>query len=198
MGDLISRQDAIEAIEEIAWYHQNRNREMVSGANSTEDQAWYKSQDIYAALEALPSAEAVHKPDYSYEAGMVRRLKEALSAKATTGDYPNDLISRSALMKYCSNQKSKSIDNNDIARFPSAEAVEGWIPLSHDDNGLGTDFPYERDGEWVIVTDGKSISVERIKKDAYDHFFPNGRWFGLEDVIAWMPMPEPYKEDNDG
>lgn len=56
----------------------------------------------------------------------------------------------------------------------SAEAVEGWIPLSHDDNGLGTDFPYERDGEWVIVTDGKSISVERIKKDAYDHFFPMG------------------------
>lgn len=86
----------------------------------------------------------------------------------------------------------------DKAPTVSAEAVEGWIPLSHDDNGLGTDFPYERDGEWVIVTDGKSISVERIKKDAYDHFFPNGRWFGLEDVIAWMPMPEPYKEDNDG
>ena len=74
------------------------------------------------------SAEAIHKPDYSYEAGMVRRLKEALSAEATTGDYPNDLISRSALMEYCSNQKSKSIDNNDIARFPSAEAVQGeWV-----------------------------------------------------------------------
>lgn len=85
-----------------------------------------------------------------------------------------------------------------IDALPSAEAVQGWIPLSHDDNGLGTDFPYERDGEWVIVTDGKSISVERIKKDAYDHFFPNGRWFELGDVIAWMPMPEPYKEDNDG
>lgn len=56
--DLISRADAIEAIEEITWYHQNRNGEMVSGANSTEDQAWYKSQDIYTALEALPSAEA--------------------------------------------------------------------------------------------------------------------------------------------
>jgi len=47
---------------------------------------------------------------------------EALSAEAAIGDYPNDLISRSALMEYCSNQKSKSIDNNDIARFPSAEA----------------------------------------------------------------------------
>lgn len=75
----------------------------------------------------------------------------------------------------------------------SAETVQEWIPLSHDDYGLGTDFPHERDGEWVIVTDGKTISVERIKKDAYDHFFPNGRWFELENVIAWMPLPEPYK-----
>ena len=79
----------------------------------------------------------------------------------------------------------------------SAEAVQGWIPLSHDDDGLGTDFPYERDGEWVIVTDGKTISVERIKKDAYDHFFPDGRWFELEDVIAWMPLPKLYREDGE-
>ena len=75
----------------------------------------------------------------------------------------------------------------------SSDAVQGWISLSHDDDGLGTDFPYERDGEWVIVTDGKTISVERIKKDAYDHFFPNGRWFELEDAIAWMPLPKPYE-----
>ena len=81
--------------------------------------------------------------------------------------------------------------------FGLAEAVQGWIPLSHVDDGLGTDFPYERDGEWVIVTDGNTISVERIKKDAYDHFFPNGRWFELENVIAWMPLPKPYREDGE-
>ena len=39
------------------------------------------------AIEAL-SAEAVHKPDYSYEADMVRRLKEALSVEARpTGEW---------------------------------------------------------------------------------------------------------------
>lgn len=81
-----------------------------------------------------------------------------------------------------------------ITEAPTADAVQGWVPLSHDDDGLGTDFPYERDGEWVIVTDGETISVERIKKDAYDHFYPNGTWFELEDVIAWMPLPEPYKD----
>ena len=41
---------------------------------------------------------------------------------------------------------------------------------------------------------GKNISVERYKADAIDHFFPNGRWFQLEDVIAWMPLPEPYQK----
>lgn len=55
--DLISRQAAIEAVEEITWYHQNRNNEMVSGANSKEDQPWYKADDIYAALNNVPSAQ---------------------------------------------------------------------------------------------------------------------------------------------
>lgn len=48
------------------------------------------------------------------------------------------------------------------------------------------------DGTWNIFTDGESISVERYKYDAIDHFFPEGRWFTVEDVVAWMPLPEPY------
>ena len=57
MDDLISRQAAIDAIEEVDWYHQNNNKDMVHGANSSEDQAWYKADDIYKTLEALPSAQ---------------------------------------------------------------------------------------------------------------------------------------------
>ena len=55
--DLISRQTAIDAVEEITWYHQNQNNEMVSGANSELHQAWYKADDIYAALNNVPTAE---------------------------------------------------------------------------------------------------------------------------------------------
>ena len=55
-----------------------------------------------------------------------------------------DLISRSALMEYCSNQKSKSIDNNDIARFPSAEAE--WIPC-------GERLPKEEKKIYWVCTD---------------------------------------------
>lgn len=56
-GDLISRQAAIEAIEIVDWYHQNSNKDMVHGANDDEHQAWYKADDVYKALEAVPSAD---------------------------------------------------------------------------------------------------------------------------------------------
>ena len=54
-ADLIKRSDAVDAIENVDWYHQNRNKDMVSGANSDEHQAWYKADDIYEALETVPS-----------------------------------------------------------------------------------------------------------------------------------------------
>lgn len=36
----------------------------------------------------------------------------------------NGYISKKALMEYTDNQESKSISNNDIARFPAADVVE--------------------------------------------------------------------------
>lgn len=57
MKDLIEREDAIDAIEGTDWYHQNRNKDMVSGANSDEHQAWYKAEDVYKALKEVPSAD---------------------------------------------------------------------------------------------------------------------------------------------
>ena len=53
--ELIKKSDAIEAIELVDWYHQNRDKDIVSGANSREHQAWYKAEDIYKALEAVPA-----------------------------------------------------------------------------------------------------------------------------------------------
>ena len=55
--ELIKKSDAIEAIEDTTWYHQNRNKDMVSGANSDEHQAWYKADDVYKALETVPTIE---------------------------------------------------------------------------------------------------------------------------------------------
>lgn len=57
MGDLIDRQAAIDAIEGTDWYHQNDRKDMVSGANPDTHQAWYKAEDVYNALESVPSAQ---------------------------------------------------------------------------------------------------------------------------------------------
>lgn len=81
-----------------------------------------------------------------------------------------------------------------------AIARSHWIPLKYNDDEkvTHTNFPDELDGSWVLVTDGKTISVERIKKDIPDdHFFPSGRWFELNDVIAWMPIPKPYEKEGE-
>lgn len=51
---------------------------------------------------------------------------EALQAEPTNGR----LIDADALMEYCSNQKTKTISNNDIARFPTVQAARPtgeWI-----------------------------------------------------------------------
>ena len=69
MNDLISRQAAIDAIENTDWYHQNANKDMVSGANPDEHQAWYKADDVYKALESVPSAqpeEVIPHRNYKY------------------------------------------------------------------------------------------------------------------------------------
>ena len=73
---------------------------------------------------------------------------------------------------------------NLLATEPTVQPEPQWIPVSE---------RLPRDGSWNIFTDGKNISVERYKADAIDHFFPNGRWFEFEDVIAWMPLPKPFE-----
>ena len=70
-----------------------------------------------------------------------------------------------------------------------APTVEPASPWHRVEDGL------PNDGEWAIFTNGKVVSVERFKVDAYNHFFPTSKWFDFEDAIAWMPLPEPPKEE---
>ena len=63
-----------------------------------------------------------------------------------------------------------------------------WIPVSE---------RLPEDGTWNLFTDGNMVSVERYKADAIDHFYPIGRWFSLDEAIAWMPLPEPYQTESE-
>lgn len=69
------------------------------------------------------------------------------------------------------------------------KAEEKWIPTSE---------RLPEDGTWNIwQSKTGALSIERYKEDAYDHFSPSGRFFQLEDAVAWMPLPERYKESED-
>ena len=56
--DTISRAAVVDVIEGVDWYHQNKNGEMVHGANDDVHQAWYKAEDIYKAIKSVPSAQS--------------------------------------------------------------------------------------------------------------------------------------------
>lgn len=101
------------------------------------------------------------------------------------------LIDANALMDYCNNQKTKTIDANDIARFPT---IGGWIsvkdrlpPIYHTvlitgKNSVGGSFGvikgvHDRDmGQWYRNDIGKDV-------DSLGY-----------TVTHWMPLPEPPKE----
>lgn len=48
-------------------------------------------------------------------------------------------------------------------------------------------------GEEVLVTDGKNVWIDSFDEDAYVYL--SGTDSDLDDVIAWMELPEPYKEE---
>lgn len=77
----------------------------------------------------------------------------------------------------------------DIEHAPTIEPEPRWIPCSER-------LPEE--GSWAIWCSSEgSIQVARWKIDALDHFFPDQGFFELEDAVAWMPLPEPYKAESE-
>ena len=91
-------------------------------------------------------------------------------------------IDADALMDYCNNQKDKTIDANDIARFPTAigwiSVKEGMPPKNQDVIIYGYHVgPSGNTYPTTIISD-----IEEFK--AYECV-----------PIAWMPLPEPPKED---
>ena len=55
--DLIKLSEVIEAIDNIDWYRQDANKDMVLGAANAHE-AWYRAEDINRVLENLLSEQS--------------------------------------------------------------------------------------------------------------------------------------------
>ena len=172
MKDLIEQEVAIDAIEGTDWYHQNRNKDMVSGANSDEHQAWYKADDIYKALKEVPSAEITHDD---------------------VMQYCNSRLLVLATVESIKHQYRIGFEDGKA----SADRPQGWIPCS-ERLPKGTDRISEC--EMVLMTlsvgdvacgwiNGDTAYV-LINTPVYDQIVIADK----KDVLAWMPLPEPWKE----
>ena len=64
---------------------------------------------------------------------------------------------------------------NKIVNLPSAQQ---WIPCSER-------LP-DQNGKYLVVGRQKAINILK---------FDGGRWYGKWGVVAWMPLPSPYREE---
>ena len=103
-------------------------------------------------------------------------------------------IDADALMDYCNNQKDKTIDANDIARFPT---VGGWISVK--------DRLPEEDGQYLVCLNKTRLMVvpfaktlEDVDSDVFKGrdepgwFEWDTEWCGFYEVTMvthWMPIP---------
>lgn len=96
--------------------------------------------------------------------------------------------------------------------LPSAQLEQRWIPVKlrpmdseereywedqfgvelADEDAVMFDCPMPEDGQHILVSYRKWISTDKCEiDDGCYGLEENGDW---EGVIAWMPLPEPYKE----
>lgn len=83
----------------------------------------------------------------------------------------------------------------ELKKLPSAqpERKTGWIPCSER-------LPEKYIGEWLCYTSHGEILIlpydtpgDGSKECVFYRWDDNGYFYQTYDVIAWMPLPEPYK-----
>lgn len=71
-------------------------------------------------------------------------------------------------------------------------AKNAWIPVS--------EILPEKDGEYLTTMKYIGKATGTIYIDVEETFFDAGKSFNVgvnEEVIAWMPLPEPYKAESE-
>ena len=80
--------------------------------------------------------------------------------------------------------KSEPMDEEMIQAAEADEAVAKWIPVTE---------RLPEDGYYLTTLDGELVNQEEPFTGMCG--IENGKWDEEGCVLAWMPLPEPYKEE---
>lgn len=111
-------------------------------------------------------------------------------------------IDADALIDYCNNLIGKTIDANDIARFPTAIgwiSVKDRLPMLYENVlvyyvakvGRETGMTITNMSD-VLYFGANPIKVAPRWKRPWQYFFENN------EITHWMPLPKAPKEETDG
>ena len=119
-----------------------------------------------------------------------------------------DLISRKAAIDVAENAFVRGLlASPDIRKLPSVHPEPQWIPVSERLPEDGTDCLVSvRCSKKVVVVDTATYSTDLFEVDKEDFFGNRGEsgWYYFSgeygyckvlNVIAWMPLPEPYRAE---
>lgn len=65
----------------------------------------------------------------------------------------------------------------------------------------------EQEQKWIPVTEGLpkkdglylvSVKNEHNRRYSKTCWYSDKNWFARQDVVAWQPLPEPYKAESEG
>lgn len=130
---------------------------------------WHRYANPYYSLAACIGDAMMKIPPAELKmSDLISREEVVKGIKLSCLGKSDVLIARDAILRY-------------IERIPSAPS---WIPVAE---------RLPEVGEWVIVCDTTGDVDMNIKNDSGEFF---KEWGSKKEIVAWMPLPEPYKEGN--
>ncbi len=69
-----------------------------------------------------------------------------------------------------------------------------WIPFEFDEDGCLVGSLPELDDEILICTKSGEVTLDIWRADEDGYYLESG-WDICDTVVAWMPLPEPYREE---
>ena len=111
------------------------------------------------------------------------------------GEPMNDLISRQAAIDaikdlekwyYATYHEKRPTTMAVVDTLTNLPSAPQWIPV--------TERLPEKDGIYIVCLDDGSV----FEYDYISKWWDDGAWqYCGKDVVAWLPLPDPYKEEED-